>query len=53
MMHDMFSNRTCGILVYQPNVILALMSKMEVSLDEGRIDTRLALDNVTLQSQSI
>ena len=50
MVHDMFPNRTCGVLVYQKNVTLALTSKMEVSLDEGRTDTRLVLDNATLQS---
>ena len=53
MVHDMSPNRTCGILVCQPNVTLALTSKTKVSLDEGRTDVRLALDDATLQSQSI
>ena len=35
MVHDMFPNRTCGVLVCQQNVTLALSSKMEVSPDEG------------------
>ena len=48
MVHDMFPNHTYDLLVYQPNVILALTSKTEVSPDEGRTDTRLTLDDVTL-----
>ena len=52
MVHDMFPNRTCGVLIRQPNVTLALTRKMEVSLDEGCINARLALDDATLQSQS-
>ena len=52
MVHDMSLNRTCGILVCQPNVTLDLTSKTEVSPDEGRTDARLALDDATLQSQS-
>ena len=52
MVHDMCPNRTCGVLVCQPNVTLALTSKREVFLNEGRIDARFALDNATLQSQS-
>ena len=50
-MHDISLNRTYDILVCQPNVALTLMSKIEVSLDEGT-DVRLALDDATLQSQS-
>ena len=46
MVHDIFPNRTCGVC--QPNVTLTLTSKMEVSLDEGRTDARLALDDATL-----
>ena len=52
MVHDMFPNRTCGVLVCQPNVTLALTTKMEVSPDEGRTEARLTLDDATLQSQS-
>ena len=52
MVHDRFPNRNCGILVCQPNVTLALTSKMEVSPDDGRTNARLALDDATLQSQS-
>ena len=48
MVHDMFSNRTSGVLVCQLNVTIALTSKTKVSPDEGRTDTRLALDNATL-----
>ena len=48
MVHNMFPNRTCGVLAYQPNVILALMSKTEVSPDEGRTNAKLALDDATL-----
>ena len=51
MGHDMFPSHACGVLVYQPNVTLALTSKTEVSLDEGQINARLTLDNATLQSQ--
>ena len=51
-MHDIYLNRTCGVLVCQPNVTLALTSKTKVSLDEGRTDVRLTIDDVTLQSQS-
>ena len=49
-MHDTSPNRTCGVLVYQPNVALAPTSKMEVSPDEGKIDAKLTLDDATLQS---
>ena len=52
MIHDMFPNHTCGVFVYQQNVTLALMSKTKVSPDEGRTDTRHALDDAILQSQS-
>ena len=52
MVHDMSSNCTYGILVDQPNVTLALMSKTEVSSDEGQTDAILALDDATLQFQS-
>ena len=52
MVHDMFPNPTRGVLVCQLNVTLALTSITEVSLDEGQTDTRLALDDATLQSQS-
>ena len=52
MVHDMSPNRTCVVLVCQPNVTLALMSKTEVFSDEGRTDARLALDDATLHSQS-
>ena len=52
IVHDMFLNRTCGVLVYQPNVTLALTSKTEASPNEGRIEARLAQDDATLQSQS-
>ena len=52
MVHDMFPNCTCGVLIYQLNVTLAITSKIEVSPDEGRTNARLALDDVTLQSQS-
>ena len=52
MVHDMFPNRTCGVLVCQPNVTLALTRKTKVSPDEGRTDARLALDDAILQSQS-
>ena len=52
MVHDMFPNRTCSVLVYQPNATLDLTSKTKVSLDEGLTDIRLALDDATLQSQS-
>ena len=48
MVHDMFPNRTCGFLVYQPNVTIDLTSKTEVSSDEGRTDARLTLDDVIL-----
>ena len=48
MVHDMFPNRTCGVLVCLPNVALALTTKMEVSPDEGRTEARLALDDATL-----
>ena len=48
MVHDMFPNLSCDLLVCQPNVTLALTSKTEVSPAEGRIDTRLTLDDVTL-----
>ena len=51
-MHDMFPNRTCGVLICQPNVALALTSKTEVSPNEGRTDARLASNDATLQSQS-
>ena len=51
MVHDMFLNRTCGDLVYQPNVTLALTSKTEVSPNEGQTEARLAWDDATLQSQ--
>ena len=47
-MHDTSPNRTCGVLVYQLNVALALSSKIEVSLDEGRTNSRFAPDDVTL-----
>ena len=52
MVHDMSPNRTCGFLVYQSNVTFTLTIKMKVSPDEGRTNTRLALDDDTLQSQS-
>ena len=52
MVHDMFPNCTCSVLLCQPNVTLALTSKMEVSLDGGRTDTRLALDDAALHSQN-
>ena len=48
MVHDLFPNRTCGVLVCQPNVTLALTTRTEVSPDEGRIDARLAMDDATL-----
>ena len=48
----MSPNHTCEVLVFQQNVTLALTSKTEVSLDEGRNDIRLTLYDVTLQSQS-
>ena len=48
MVHDMSLNRTYGVLVYQPNVTLALMSKTEASSNEGRTDARFALDDATL-----
>ena len=51
-MHDISSNRTCGVLICQANVTLALTSKTEVSHDDGRTNARFALDVVTLQSQS-
>ena len=51
MVHDMFPNRTCDVLVYQPNVTLALTSKMEVSPYDGRTNARLTLDDATLKSQ--
>ena len=47
-MLDMSPNGTCGILVYQLNVTLALTSKTEVSHDEGRTNARLAIDDATL-----
>ena len=34
MVHDMFPNRTFGILICQPNVTLALTSKTKVSPDD-------------------
>ena len=52
-MHDTSPNRTCDVLVYQLNVAFALSSKMQVSSNEGRTNTRLAPNNVTLQSQRI
>ena len=52
MVHNIFLNRTCGVLVCQQNVALAIMNKTEVSPDEGRTDTRLTLDDATVQSQS-
>ena len=51
-MHDLSLNRTCGVLVSQPNVTLVLTGMTKVSPDEGRTDARLTLDDVTLQSQS-
>ena len=44
-MHDMSPNHTSGGLVCQPNVALALTSKIEVSPDEARTDAKLALDD--------
>ena len=48
MVYDMFPNLSCDFLVCLPNVTLALKSKTEVSVDEGRTDTRFTLDDVTL-----
>ena len=47
-MHDMSPNRTCGVLVCQPSIALALTSKTKVFSNESRIDARLALDDATL-----
>ena len=37
MVHDMSPNRNYGVLVYQLNVTLALMSKTEVSLMKAEL----------------